>query len=229
MARDNLMAAEDVVASKPWGRWDHRRAGYRSLRTSEPYRYVPTKAPLRPRVRGHSAPLPVRASGRAVREAGAQLPQPEPRYHCGGSEATFGSGRPGAAPARTWLVVMLRTQPPSCPGNSFPVPVEAGADLEEAGMARHGSARRVLAPAQQLPARSGRCWSRRMTLPAILVALLVAGCSAGGGSSSGSGGSAASSSSNAGGSAAGALSGVTVPDSFSVIAARCTVSRHRPV
>jgi FAD/FMN-containing dehydrogenase len=30
MACDNLMAAEVVVAFKPWGRCDHRRAGYRS-------------------------------------------------------------------------------------------------------------------------------------------------------------------------------------------------------
>src|SRR3954452_11444597 len=36
MACDNLMAAEVVVAFKAWGRCDHRRAGYRSLRTSEP-------------------------------------------------------------------------------------------------------------------------------------------------------------------------------------------------
>jgi Peptidase family M23 len=85
-------------------------------------------------------------------------------------------------------------------------------------MAEHGSARPAAGPGQQRPARSGRCWPRRMALPAAVVAVLIAGCTAGGSASSGSGsGSAASSSSGSGGSAASALSGVTVPDSFSPV------------
>ena len=76
--------------------------------------------------------------------------------------------------------------------------------------------------------RSGQWWPRRTALPVLLVAGLVAGCTAGGSASSGSGGSAASASSSSSGSAASAsssssgsaasaLTGVTVPDSFSPV------------